>query len=191
MSCSGHNFCFQSQTVSYRYDCLIPFFIWAICHYNFTTAQCAFPGYDFSINFPLQLFDYMLHTHPFLFIGVLCHLYPSILWNVYAILLLINIYLKFIIHVFGLSYYGLSIIIFFVSQNFLIFNTLLYFLFFLYTNNVSIVLFNLIFWGTFTRDRFTCFIDVNVYFLSISENISTIISLELDLFISLKKSKSL
>ena len=81
---------------------------------------------------------------------------------------------------FSLSYYGPPIIMFCVfSHNVSIFSTLLQYLFFLLNNNVSIKFVNLIFWGASTRDQLTCFKDVTVYFLSISENVATVISPEL------------
>ena len=57
----------------------------------------------------------------------------------------------------------------------LFFHILLHYLFLLLNNNVLIVIFNLILWGAFTRDWFTCFIDVIVYFLLFSEHFATII----------------
>ena len=53
------------------------------------------------------------------------------------------------------------------------FHILLHCLFFLLNINLFMVFFNLIFWGAFPRDGFTCFIYAIFYFLSIAEHCVT------------------
>ena len=69
---------------------------------------------------------------------------------------------------FSLSYFGLPF--YCLSPYFPNIHILLHFLFFLLNNDLITVFFNLIFWGAFPKEWFTCFIHAIVYFLSIAEH---------------------
>ena len=122
----------------------------------------------------LQMVDYILYTQPYLFMGVLCHLCPSILLNVLWHLVAHQHLPRPIFH-----FIGIFIFIFWTaffhcrspySHNF---HILLHCLFFLPNSNLFMVFFNLIFLGAFPRDGFTCFIYAIFYFLSIAEHFVT------------------
>ena len=72
---------------------------------------------------------------------------------------------------FSLSYLDCVFIVFLLI--FLISHYFFIIFFFLLNNNLFIVFTNLIFWGAFTREGFTCFLYATVYFLSIAEHFVT------------------
>ena len=129
-----------------------------------------------------NLFLMHMVLQPYLFMGVLCHLrhsiHSNVLWHIviHQHLTWSNflLYWHFHFHIldclFSLSF-----------PYFPYFHILLHCLFSLLNNHLFIVFFNLIFWGAFPRDGFTCFIYAIVYFLSIAEYFVTKISPEVSL----------
>ena len=88
--------------------------------------------------FFMQMFDYMLHTQPYLFMEVLCHLCPSMF---YGILLL-----KLIFHIIDIFTFIFWTNIFqCIFSYFPNFHILLHYLFFHLNSNVFIVFLNQIF----------------------------------------------
>ena len=131
----------------YPYDWLLPFLIWTFGHNNFTRAYCTFPEYIFPTNFFMVLMVYhILHTQPFLFIGVLCYICPNILLNVfYGILFPINLSSFFTLLAFLRLF--LDCLFHCPSPYFPNFHILPHYLFFFFNNHSFILIFNLILLG--------------------------------------------
>ena len=141
------------------YNCLLPFFILQFGHSNFTRA---FLGYGFLDRF-FQPFSYRCNW------WITCYtqsLFLQMFFQMfYAILLLINISLNIIIHFIGLFHFILMISFFLGFYSlFLYFPYTSLLVFFSSEQNMFIV--------TFTKDWFTFFLDVIIYFIFIAKLLS-------------------